>query len=70
MPGGVAGWYNAFDRHDVVALYPLDTENFGIPPPIENYSLVQNHTDNKHGIDGYLDDAAVAKRIANALRGG
>lgn len=69
MPGGVAGWYNAFDSHDVVALYPLDTENFGITPPIENYSLVQNHTDNKHGIDGYLDDAAVARRIANAIRG-
>lgn len=70
MPAGVAGWYNAFDDRDVVALYPLDAENFGIAPPIENYSMVKNHTENRHGIDGYLDDAAVAKRIATALTGG
>lgn len=69
MPGGVSGWYNAFDSHDVVSLYPLDAANFAITPPIENYAQVQNHTDNKHGIDGYLDDAAVARRIANAIRG-
>jgi hypothetical protein len=69
MPAGVADWYNAYDDRDVVALYALDTENFGITPPITNYPLVHNHTDDRHGIDGYLDDADVAGHIAAALRG-
>jgi hypothetical protein len=69
MPAGVEGWYNAYDDRDVVALYPLDGNNFAITPPIENYALVKNHTDNRHGIDGYLDDTKVAGQIAAALRG-
>jgi hypothetical protein len=69
MPAGVQNWYNAFDTRDVVALYPLDAANFGITPPITNYPSVKNHTDNRHGIDGYLDDAKVARRIAQALAG-
>jgi hypothetical protein len=28
---------------------------------------VKNHTDNRHGIAGYLDDPVVATRILNAL---
>jgi hypothetical protein len=67
MPGGVGGWYNAYDDRDVVALYPLDADNFGIKPPIENYPFVKNSTDNRHGIDGYLDDVEVAAHIAKAL---
>ena len=59
----VDGWYNAFDPRDVVALYPLDGENFPVQPPVENNGTVRNHTDNRHGIVGYLDDANVAKRI-------
>jgi hypothetical protein len=68
-PKHVAAWYNAFDRRDVVALYALDRENFPAPPPPEivNYALVNNHTDNRHGIDGYLDDPEVAKRVIGAL---
>jgi hypothetical protein len=69
MPGGVGGWYNAFDDRDVVALYPLDADNFGIAPPIRNYPFVNNHTDNRHGIAGYLDDSDVAGRIGEALAG-
>jgi hypothetical protein len=69
MPGGVGGWYNAYDDRDVVALYPLDADNFGIKPPIENYPFVKNSTDNRHGIDGYLDDREVAAHIAKALAG-
>jgi hypothetical protein len=30
---------------------------------------VNNHTDNRHGIAGYLDDADVAFQIDAALRG-
>ncbi len=68
MPAGAADWYNAFDPHDVVALYPLDAANFAITPEIKNYPYVNNHTDNRHGIGGYLDDAEIAAQIATALR--
>jgi hypothetical protein len=68
-PAPVAKWYNAMDTRDVVALYPLDAANFPISPAIENNTAVQNHTDNRHGIDGYLDDQNVARRILQALNG-
>jgi hypothetical protein len=67
MPAGTAGWYNAYDDRDVVALYPLDARNFAIKPPIKNFPFVNNHTDNRHGIAGYLDDADVAHHVAAAL---
>jgi hypothetical protein len=63
----VDGWYNAFDKRDVVALYPLDAANFPVVPAVENNATVKNHTANRHGIDGYLDDANVAKRILDTL---
>lgn len=69
MPAGVKDWYNAYDDRDVVALYPLNSENFAIKPPVRNYPFVNNHTDNRHGIGGYLDDADVAGQIAAALAG-
>jgi hypothetical protein len=62
-PSSIGSWYNAFDRRDTVALYPLDADNFPVQPTIENYDAVDNHTDNRHGIVGYLDDADVARRI-------
>jgi hypothetical protein len=63
----VEGWYNGFDPRDVVALYPLDAANFPVQPAIENNGTVSNHTDNRHGIDGYLDDVNVAKQVLRAL---
>jgi hypothetical protein len=69
-PECVTAWLNAMDSRDVVALYPLDPENFPIDPPdpaIENKTDVQNKTDNRHGIVGYLDDDVVASRIHSAL---
>jgi hypothetical protein len=63
-------WYNAMDERDVVALYPLDEKHFDIDPGIENKTNVDNHTDNRHGIAGYLDDKDVAKRIHDALIAG
>jgi pimeloyl-ACP methyl ester carboxylesterase len=60
-------WFNAYDERDFVALLPLDKENFNIQPPIINKKDVDNHTDNRHGISGYLDDAVVAKAIYDAL---
>jgi hypothetical protein len=67
MPGCVKGWFNALDERDVVALHPLDSVNFNINPSIENKTDVNNHTDNRHGISGYLDDAVVARTIHDAV---
>lgn len=63
----VGKWYNAFDKSDVVALYPLDAENFPVQPAVENNNTVRNQTDNHHGIIGYLNNPDVAKRILDAL---
>jgi hypothetical protein len=71
MPKSVKnGWFNAFDDRDVVALNELDEKYFNIDPKIENKSDVKNHTDNRHGIEGYLDDKTVAKKIYDALLNG
>lgn len=67
FPPCVSHWYNAMDGRDVVSLYPLDATNFGIKPAIENKTNVDNHTENRHGIDGYLDDPDVARRIYDAV---
>jgi hypothetical protein len=67
FPTSVRAWYNAFDPRDVVALQSLDAANFPVVPAIENNSAVNNHTTNRHGIVGYLDDPGVAKQILGAL---
>lgn len=66
-PACVGKWFNAMDRRDVVALFPLDADNFDITPAIENKCDIDNETSNRHGIDGYLSDATVAKRIYDAV---
>lgn len=66
-PQCAAAWFNAMDDRDVVALYPLDRRHFDVDPAIENHVKVRNHTANRHGIAGYLDDATVARRIHDAL---
>jgi hypothetical protein len=60
-------WFNAMDPNDIVALYPLGPPRFDVQPTIDNKTDVDNHTANQHGIDGYLDDAVVARRIYDAL---
>jgi hypothetical protein len=67
MPAATSHWFNARDPQDVVALFPLDAQHFGITPPIEDWSKVRNHTGNQHGIEGYLDDPEVARKIWDAL---
>jgi hypothetical protein len=64
-----ASWLNASDRRDIVALYPLEPPRFSVSPAVENKTDVDNHTANRHGIDGYLDDPVVARRIHDALTG-
>lgn len=69
-PECVGSWFNAFDDADVVALYPLEADQFALDPTkpaIENKADVHNHTENRHGIGGYLDDTEVAARIHAAL---
>jgi hypothetical protein len=66
-PRCVTKWYNAMDKRDVVALYPLDPKNFDVDPAIENHTSVRNETPNRHGISGYLNDADVARRVYDAL---
>ena len=70
MPLGVRTWFNAFDSRDVVALRPLDSSSFPISPLITNKSDVNNHTRNRHGITGYLDDPEVARSIYQGLTEG
>jgi hypothetical protein len=60
-------WYNAYDEGDIVALNPLKDPWFKTDPSINNYNRVKNHTDNRHGIVGYLNDVTVARCIAEAL---
>lgn len=66
-PACVGHWCNAMDERDVVALYPLDDAHFNVTPAIDNLRKVNNHTTDRHGIDGYLDDPMVARRIYDAL---
>lgn len=66
-PVCVEHWFNAMDERDVVSLYALDEDHFPVDPSIENKTDVDNFTDNRHGIAGYLSDKVVAKRIYNAL---
>lgn len=61
------GWFNAFDPRDIVSLYPLDKKHFNIMPAIENKNNVDNCTENRYSIEGYLNDSEVAKRIYEAL---
>jgi len=68
MPSCVkSGWFNAYDKKDMVALRPVQP-SLKLNPAVTDYDLVSNHTSNKHGIEGYLDDPAVAHRIYRALQ--
>lgn len=68
QPSCVGSWFNGLDEGDVVALYPLAPPHFDISPKsIRNKRDVDNHTDNQHGIAGYLDDPEVAKTIHDAI---
>lgn len=66
-PACVGRWLNAMDERDVVALYPLDADNFPIDPEITNKRDVDNPTSNRHGISGYLSDPEVAQVLHDAL---
>ena len=67
-PDGVVEWFNAYDPRDVVALRALDSSTWDVRPPITNKGDIDNHTDNRHGIGGYLDSPEVASWISEATR--
>lgn len=67
-PAGRDGWFNAYDRRDIVALNPLDDAHFPADPGVVNHGGVDNPTANRHGIVGYLDDVQVARRVAAFAR--
>lgn len=67
-PMGVSAWMNAFDPRDFVALRALDDQTWHAAQPIENFGSVNNCTDNRHGITGYLDDTHIAGWIGQALK--
>ena len=66
-PDGVAGWFNARDPHDVVALHEIPASRFSGKPIVQNYSEVVNRSDNQHGIEDYLRDRTVARAIHDAI---
>jgi alpha-beta hydrolase superfamily lysophospholipase len=66
-PSCAARWFNAMDPRDVVALHPLDSDHFRVDPLIHNKTDVDNPTENRHGITGYLGDPEVAQHIHTAL---
>ena len=67
MTRGMKRWLNAYDTRDMVALKPLDSAHFPIHPPIHNKGDANNHTENRHGIIGYLDDPDVARLLWDVL---
>ena len=67
FPRSVEASFNAFDKRNVVALYPLDLTNFPVMPEVENNGPIDNRTHDRHGIVGYLDSPVVADRILGAL---
>jgi pimeloyl-ACP methyl ester carboxylesterase len=69
VPAGVKSWLNVYDARDIVALHPLDQTTWDVHPMIANMAMEQNHTDNRHGISGYLDCPEVAVAIHDALEG-
>jgi hypothetical protein len=45
FPAHVRTWYNAHDPRDVIALYPLNNDNFPVSLAVDNYQGVRNQTD-------------------------
>lgn len=68
IPRSVRSWINGSDVRDVVALVPrIDRNTFfketQIPFDVVNVIDILNPTSNRHGIEGYLGDASIARSI-------
>lgn len=66
-PAALKGsWVNIYDKRDIVSLRPLQGGHFRVDPKIINFAVL-NETDDRHGIEGYLSIAYVAKVITNLI---
>ncbi|KPE52950.1 hypothetical protein [Chryseobacterium indologenes] len=59
-------WTNLYDKRDIVSLRALEAAHFKVNPEILNIDVI-NKTDNRHGIEGYLSNAFVAKSISDIM---
>lgn len=66
-PAGVVGWFNARDARDAVSLFEIPSAKFRGEPVVENYSGVQNQSENRHGGHEYLLDPTVAAVVRSVL---
>jgi len=66
-PEGVKLWVNGSDLKDFVALHPkLDADTFG-SNDIENITSIQNNNDDRHSIEGYLQNTSIAQTLADTF---
>lgn len=73
IPKCVKSWVNGSDIRDVVALNPIiDRKTFfrraDLPFDVVNLTDIDNTTSNRHGIEGYLGDASIARFIIEAAQ--
>lgn len=66
-PGGVRGWVNLYGDRHIVDLRPLDGTCFRVDPEVRNIPGIDDNTDNRHGIPGYLRTVKVANAVPTAL---
>lgn len=67
VPRSVRSWLNVYDPRDIVSLRPLDESTWNVSPKITNIKSETNHTPNRHGISGYLDNTDVVREIFAGL---
>jgi hypothetical protein len=60
-------WFNGFDPRDIVALNPLSEVQLGSTCRIDNVGELENVTENRHGIIGYLGIDSVASYLVEKL---
>lgn len=66
-PKGLKGnWVNLFDPKDIVALNPLNRNNFRVDPEIKNHEIY-NGSDNRHKIGEYLSNPLIAETMVKML---
>jgi len=68
FPAHVRTWYNAHDPRDVVALYPLNNDNFPVSLAMDNYQGVRNQTPHRHGLRTPSCDCAWPLGASSDLR--
>lgn len=69
-PSALQGaWHNIYDPLDIVALNPLDEDNFNISPKINNYPI-ENLSENRHGIVHYLSHPQLARILTAHINTG